>query len=65
MTQSDRIVGRVAWWAFWAIIGSISLVLNLYYRLPLRIFGGRIPDTEPVRCSPVAGDLDVQQRTSI
>lgn len=64
MTRSDRILGRAASWVFWTIIGSISLMLKLFYAVPDRFSKMRKPNESPSIIVVNTTEMEVQHRTS-
>jgi hypothetical protein len=65
MTRSDRVLGRAASWVFWAIIGSISLMLKVFYSVRDRSSNMG----KPIKSSSIIGvnaaEIEVQHRTNV
>ena len=65
MSRFDRVVGCAAGMVFWAIMGSICLVLKLFYHLQPRYTRNDIGENETVATQSTDEGLNGPQRTSV
>lgn len=65
LSRLDRPIALLASVAFWTIIGSICLAINIYYRFRFRFLDDRSLPNEEVFSHPNPDSVDVRKQTGV